>query len=190
MTARGRFDPVTITLHWLTVALFVPLISSVLLLTSGSGLDTSLLLDIHRGTGATLFAVTLGRLCWRRSFARLPPFPEKMWSVHRAAVTGSEYALYALLLMQPLTGLAMSLLRGRPFTLILWQVPALVARDKVLGAWFHDLHETSACILLALIGGHAAAALIHHFVLKDDILSAMLPRANGSAPRIVKPQRI
>src|SRR5260221_6544542 len=152
MTTRGRFDAVTIALHWLTVMLFVPLISSVLLLTSASGLDTTLLLDIHRGTGATLFAVTFARLCWRQSLARLPPFPEKMWRLHRLAVTGSEYALYTLLLAHALTGLAMALFRGRPFTLILWQVPALVARNKDVAAWFHDVHEASAYILLALVG--------------------------------------
>ncbi len=175
MTTRGRFDAVTITLHWLTVILFVPLISSVLLLNNASGLDAATLLDIHRGTGATLFAVTLARLCWRQSFARLPPFPEKMWSVHRLMVTGSEYALYALLLAQPLTGLAMTLFHGRPFTLILWQVPALVARNKDLAAWLHGIHETAAYALLALVGGHATAALIHHYLLRDDVLSAMLP---------------
>jgi cytochrome b561 len=175
MTTRGRFDAATITLHWLTVALFVPLISSVLLLTSGSGLDTTLLLDIHRGAGATLFAVTFARLCWRQTFARLPPFPGKMWRLHQLAVTGSEYALYTLLLAQPLTGLAMTLFRGRPFTLILWQVPALVARNKDLAAWLHGIHETGAYALLALVGGHAAAALIHHYLLRDDVLSAMLP---------------
>src|ERR1700682_3864967 len=108
MTTRGRFDAVTITVHWLTVILFVPLISSALLLTSGSGLDTTLLLDIHRGTGATLFAVTVARLCWRQSLARRPPFPERMGRLHRLAVTGSEYARYALLLAQPLSGLAMT----------------------------------------------------------------------------------
>ena len=175
MTARGRFDTVTITLHWLTVILFVPLISSVLLLTSGSGLDTTLLLDIHRGTGATLFAVTFVRLCWRQSFARLPLFPEKMWRVHQLAVTGSEYALCALLLAQPLTGLAMTLFRGRSFTLILWQVPALIARNKELAMWLHSVHETGAYVLLGVIGVHATAALMHHFVLRDDVLSAMLP---------------
>ena len=183
MTTRGRFDAVTITLHWLTLTLFVPLISSVLLLGSGSGLDASLLLDIHRGTGATLFAVTLGRLCWRQWFARLPPFPEKMWRVHRGITTGSEYALYALLLAQPLTGLAMTVFRGRPFNLIAWQVPALIARDKELAAWFHGVHQTSAYLLLALIGGHATAALIHHFVLKDDILTAMLPLGPSTTNR-------
>lgn len=179
MTARGRFDAVSISFHWLTVLLFVPLIASVALVNSGSGLDPAILLAVHRGTGATLFVLTLARFWWRKAFARLPPFPETMSHAHRVAVTGSEYALYALLLLQPLTGLAMTMLHGRPFTLLLWQVPVLVARNKELAALLHEVHQTTAYCLLGLIGCHAAAALIHHFVLRDDVLKAMLPSASS-----------
>jgi cytochrome b561 len=39
------------------------------------------------------------------------------------------------------------------------------------------LHENGALLLFGLIFVQASAALIHHYVLRDDILLAMLPSA-------------
>jgi cytochrome b561 len=50
-----------------------------------------------------------------------------------------------------------------------------MARDKDLAHLFHDLHEMSATVLLALIALHTTAALFHGFVLRDGVLRAMLP---------------
>lgn len=183
MATRGRFDAVTIMLHWLTVLLFVPLLASMALLQTGSGPDPALLIDIHRGSGAALLATTAIRFLWRQSFARLPPFPQNMRPIHRRAVTVSEWALYVLLLAQPLTGLAMTIARGRAFRLIVWQVPALMGRDKELAALLHDAHRAGAYFLLALVGLHASAALIHHYLIRDDVLAAMLPVPTGTWQR-------
>src|SRR5271170_4894284 len=50
--------------------------------------------------------VAIVRLGWRFSYAFLPPFPQNMPKVQQRVAKASEYALYALLLFQPLTGLA------------------------------------------------------------------------------------
>jgi cytochrome b561 len=176
-SSRGRFDAATIFLHWLTVFLFLPLIASALLLSYGDGIDRRALLDIHRGAGAMLWCAMFGRLLWRSSFAHLPPFPPAMTTVHRWLVKASEYALYALMLMQPITGLLMTLLQGKPFTLVVWQVPALLPRNFDLAQLFHQIHEPVGYALFCLIGLHGTAALFHHYVLRDDILEAMLPTA-------------
>jgi cytochrome b561 len=39
----------------------------------------------------------------------------------------------------------------------------------------HELHALVANALLIVIGMHAAAALFHHFIRRDDVLNAMLP---------------
>ena len=36
-------------------------------------------------------------------------------------------------------------------------------------------HELGAWALASLIAGHAIAALIHHFILRDDVLECMAP---------------
>jgi cytochrome b561 len=87
------------------------------------------------------------------------------------------------LLIQPATGLAQTILRGRPFEVFGWTIPQLVARDVALVGIFHAAHEIGAWCLFALAGAHAAAALVHHFVLRDDVLEAMAPalRRRGSS---------
>jgi superoxide oxidase len=109
-----------------------------------------------------------------------------MRKVQQRLAKTSEYGMYALLLFQPLTGLAQSLTSGRHFMLFAWQVPKVMAGDKPLTMLFHQIHAVSAWVLLGLIGLHILAALFHRFVLRDEILQSMLPwkasPAAGPAP--------
>ena len=50
-------------------------------------------------------------------------------------------------------------------------------QDEDLGDSFAEYHEEAAWLLLGLIGVHAAAALFHHYVKRDNVLRAMLPAA-------------
>jgi superoxide oxidase len=110
-----------------------------------------------------------------------------MPEVQQRLAKTSEYGLYALLLLQPLTGLAQSLTRGRHFMLFAWQVPKVMAGNKPLTMLFHQIHTLSAWVLLGLIGLHILAALFHRFVLRDEVLQSMLPwrasPAAGPAPK-------
>jgi cytochrome b561 len=54
-------------------------------------------------------------------------------------------------------------------------LPDLLAKDKALGDQLAQLHWALNVGLLLLIAGHAAAALWHHLVHKDDTLRRMLP---------------
>jgi cytochrome b561 len=171
-----RFDAVTIGFHWTTVVLIVGMfVTAWLHEQAGEGQDASLLLTIHRSLGVTLWVVAVCRLGWRLGFAFLPPFPSGMSKAQQNLAKVSEYGLYALLLIQPLTGLAQSLTWGRRFALFGWEMPAIMARDKGLTGLFHAVHTLSAWALLGLIGLHLVAALVHHFVLRDEVLQSMLP---------------
>jgi cytochrome b561 len=175
---RPSFDGLTIRLHWATVLLVLALFASAWLhaLAEVRQSDfTPVLLQIHRSFGVTIWVVTALRLAWRLTNASLPPFPTQMTKLHRATVKLSEYGLYALLLGEPATGLLTTLFGGRPFALYLWQFPALMPRDLTLQAAFHFSHELGAWALAGLAVGHAAAALFHHFVLRDDVLESMAP---------------
>jgi cytochrome b561 len=55
------------------------------------------------------------------------------------------------------------------------QCPAFVPKDLALAAIFHEVHEIGAWCLIALASLHATAALVHHFILRDDVLEAMAP---------------
>jgi cytochrome b561 len=173
--SRRRFDILTIGLHWATVTLIAGMFASAWLLLASDREHAAMLLTVHRSLGVVTWVVAIFRLGWRLSCAYLPPFPQNMPKVQQRFAKASEYGLYALLLSQPLTGLAQSLARGRHFMLFAWRVPSVMAGDKLLTALFHQIHALSAWVLLGLIGLHILAALFHRFVLRDEVLQAMLP---------------
>jgi superoxide oxidase len=174
--ARPPFDTLTITLHWTTLLIVLSLFGSGLLY--GQVEERSWappLLQVHRSLGVMIWTLTVFRLLWRVTGARFPAFPVSMTPLHQLSARLSEYGLYALLLIQPATGLAQTILRGRAFELFTWSIPPLVARDVALVGIFRSAHEIGAWCLFVLAGLHAAAALVHHFILRDDVLEAMAP---------------
>ena len=175
-SARGRFDPVTVFVHWTTVGLLAVMFATAFAHHSGVLLSSGTWLFVHRSCGAALWVLTALRLVWRSTFAQFPEFPSGMPAVGKTIVAASERLLYALLLVQPLTGLLMTLLRGRPFLLFGWEIPALLPKDLDLSLRVHDVHEYGAYFLLCVVAMHAVRGLVHHYVLKDDLLRAMLPR--------------
>ena len=169
----GRFDAVTIAFHWLTMLLVAGQFIAAWLIDQLS--DHAGMLTIHRSLGIVIWVVVAMRLIWRKNWAQLPPFPTFMPSWQRHAATANEYALYMLLLLQPLTGLGASLLRGQPVQLGFWQVPALLAPRQPLAHTMHGVHQWGALALFALIGLHAAAGLFHALIRKDGVFQRMSP---------------
>jgi len=51
----------------------------------------------------------------------------------------------------------------------------VMPRDEMLKAVFHSSHELGAWILALAVAGHAAVALFHHFIRRDDVLACMAP---------------
>jgi cytochrome b561 len=173
-----EFDPGIRFLHWLT--LFLVATTFVLAFSIGfaASRDQALALTtLHRSFGATVWAVMLCRLMWRQ-FSRFPNWPADMPRAMRFAAQWSEYALYALLLTQPLLGFLETNARGDRVSLFfLGQLPALIAEDRPFAKYLLEAHRLVGFVLLGLIGLHALAALYHHFWRHDDTLTAMLPRS-------------
>jgi cytochrome b561 len=87
----------------------------------------------------------------------------------------SEWGLYGLLLTQPLSGTAATVLGGRSFNLFGIQVPSLMAPDKAWAASAHALHTLGAYALASLVLVHASAAILHRIIANDGVLDSMLP---------------
>ena len=171
----GRFDQMSIALHWLTLTLVAAQVTTAWLAGLVGGGAAAILLTTHRSVGVVTWLVVAGRLLWRHSSADIPPFPATMPRLQQRVATLNEYALYALLLLQPVTGLGATLFHGRPFSLFVWQAPALFEQSKPAFHTLHVIHELGAWALLAVIGLHAGAALFHGLVLRDGVLQRMLP---------------
>ena len=133
----------------------------------------------HKWAGVTVFALVWLRLLWRVTH-RPPAYPISMSGLQQALAHTGHLVLYVLMIVIPLSGWLMSSAKGVP---TVWfgvlPLPDLLGRDKELGKQLAELHSALNIGFLVLIGGHAAAALFHHLVHKDDTLRRMLPaRAN------------
>ena len=170
-----HFDMVTLWLHWITAALVLSQFATALSLDQISPSQIDLVLAVHRSTGLLLWGLTAARLVWRRTLMRIPPTDPKMPSLQRLAARANEYALYLLLLVQPVTGLTDSLYRAHAFPVFGMTVPVLVAKSKPIYHAAHSLHEAGGWLLAGLVGLHTAAALFHRLVLRDGVLQSMLP---------------
>jgi cytochrome b561 len=170
----GRFDSISIAFHWLTALLLVSQLATAWLLEQAPG-NAANILALHRAVGVLVWIVVALRLVWRKTFARLPPFPAVMPKLQQRAATVNEYALYTVLLAQPLTGLGQTIFRGQPFHLAFLPIPALAAAHLPLVAACRTLHDWGATALLALCALHIGAALFHAVILRDGVFQRMLP---------------
>ncbi len=101
------------------------------------------------------------------------------WQRRMAAAT--HVLLYVLIIIIPLTGWLYSSAAGVPTVYLgIVQLPDLVAKDKALATQLKLVHVTLNYTMLTLVIMHAAAALKHHFVDRDDVLRRMLPRFGSS----------
>ncbi|HEV3240204.1 MAG TPA: cytochrome b [Casimicrobiaceae bacterium] len=131
----------------------------------------------HKWIGITVFLLSCARLAWRWRHA--PPFPlvtMPNWQVRAAVVV--HWLLYALLLVIPVSGWLYSSASGVQVVYLgLVPLPDLVLRDKSLAGLLQATHVALNFTLLSLVLMHAAAALKHHFVDRDAVLTRMLPAA-------------
>jgi superoxide oxidase len=172
----ASYDRVLKGVHWASLLLVATSYAAAWSSHAVTGTEQAMLLvQLHRSVGVTILALTLFRLTWRWS-ARIPALPAELPLVQKLAARATEYALYALLLAQPVLGILHTNARGRRVDFFfIGQLPPVVGPDKVLAKQAIAVHEVVAYLLLALIAMHAAAALFHHFVRRDDVLNAMLP---------------
>ena len=163
-------------LHWLVAAL--------VLVQLGLGLYAAQLpvslarlqwLSRHKSLGLAILALVLLRIVWRR-LQQTPALPARMPRWQQRAATLTQWSLYALLVLAPLTGWLHASAAGLSvnwFGLI--QLPDLVERSPEWSGLFKAAHKACVALLAILLSGHAGAALWHAFVLRDGVLHRMLP---------------
>lgn len=165
-----------VILHWLTVLCLTIAVAFILTRDEVDGRAARLwLLEGHRHFGLFVLMLFFARIGFRLRCGKLPDEGNPGWFM-RAAAGSTHMALYALLLVQPLLGWSLSNAEGKPVHLIGVTLPALVGADEDLADSLHVWHQDVAWLLLALVTLHVAAALFHHFVLRDGVLRMMLTR--------------
>jgi cytochrome b561 len=180
----SRYTGAAIALHWLTAIL---VFANLLLGISMVGLPISprkLHWYLwHKSIGITIFAITSGRLAWR-ALHRPPPLVA-MPSWQRRAAAISHALLYVLLFVTPISGWIYSSATGVQVVYLgTLPLPNLVPKDKALADTLRLVHVSLNSLLFAVVCIHVAAALKHHFVDRDTVLTRMLPiLRRNAAPR-------
>lgn len=173
---RTRYDGFHIALHWLIAVLIVCAFGLALYLGSLPLSPLKFrLYSYHKWLGISVLILVLVRLLWRTARGVPDPLPgQPRWQLAVAAAT--HHTLYLLMIVIPLVGWAMSSAKGVPVVLFgVLPLPNWVPVNHDLGETLETVHKVLAWILAAIVALHAAAAIKHHVIDKDDTLRRMLP---------------
>ncbi|WP_339514401.1 cytochrome b [Pseudomonas sp. RL_15y_Pfl2_60] len=176
-----RYGSLSISLHWLMVILLIGVYSCIELKGNfPKGSDTrELLKQWHFMLGLSVFA-----LVWLRLLARLiaptpkivPAIPQ--WQAIPAHLM--HLALYALMIGTPFAGWLLLSAAGKPIPFFGMELPALLAKNPDLAKQIKYWHELAGTTGYWLIGLHAAAGIAHHYIVRDNTLTRMLPQRNSN----------
>jgi cytochrome b561 len=170
-------------LHWLlAIALFAQI-------GAGFALDTiaprntparAPVINLHKSCGIVLFVLIGLRLLWRLRHAP-PPWPASMSAFERRATRIGHRALYACMLVMPLSGYIGS--NFSKFGVVFFGIPLAPwgPADPAIYAVFNGVHVATAFVFTALIAGHVAMALKHAWLDRDGVFARILPGAGGRA---------
>jgi superoxide oxidase len=174
--SAARYGSVSIALHWLMLALMACVYAFIELHEVYGRTPTGAMFENwHTLTGLAILLLVIVRLGLRL----VQPVPAIMPPLARwqhTLATLVHVALLALMLVQPVIGWLLLSAEGHDIVFVGIQLPALTAPDRAFAESVAEVHEVIGTLGYLLIGMHAAAALFHHYVVKDNTLMRMLPR--------------
>lgn len=167
---EAKYSRVARILHWSMGVLIIANLAGGLL----HDLNADLIMPLHKATGVLLLALAVLRILWRM-VKPAPAFPAAMSLGERAVASFTHAILYAFMVLIPLSGWIMVSAFPRPLPFYgLFELPKFnIVKDSALWGVAAEGHELMAFAMIALLLLHIAAALRHHFVLKDGILARM-----------------
>jgi cytochrome b561 len=184
---RGRYSPIGITFHWtMAAAIVYQLWHGWYLNQHVVSADKYLGYQQHGTVGLTIMAVGALRLFWKSNVAGPHLVDDRTLSGKLSAAL--QYFFYVCFFALPISGWVMwSTLPGELALSVAGVLPVpnlpfdqlsfdLQAR---LMHWAVNTHHVFVWALMITIPGHAGAAILHHFVKGDRVLSSMLIDFNG-----------
>lgn len=177
MSNTPRYTPTARLLHWLMAALLIGLLGLGFYMHDLPLSPEKLQLYAwHKWAGVSAFLLAALRLGWRLTHTP-PALPDSMPAAHRLAAHAGHALLYVLMFAIPLSGWLMSSAKGfQTVWFGILPLPDLLAKDKALGDLLGQAHLILNLAFVAILAGHIGAALKHHFIDRDDILTRMLPQ--------------
>jgi cytochrome b561 len=182
--SRHGYGLVAIALHWIVAALFIGQVVLATQMTDyEDGPAKTNLFAWHLAIGLGILALAALRLGWRAANP-VPALPGTLREWQKRAARATHYLLYGALLAVPLAGWALAsaapdgpaaeALAGMP-------LPRLpVPQGEAAAEAWESVHTGLAWAAVGLALVHIAAALRHHFWLKDDVLRRMARPGGGT----------
>lgn len=129
---------------------------------------------LHKSLGISILALAILFILWRMVTIRPSDPSQPYWKQIIAKIV--HYSLFILLLAMPILGYLMSVADGRTVRFFgLFDLPNLISANPKMADLYFQTHSILGYVFVILIGLHVAAALHHHFIVKDDVLKKMLP---------------
>lgn len=176
-TAREPgYGGVAKTLHWLILLLLIAQYAIAWTMPDiNPRTPPNTLIDLHFSIGVTILALALLRLLWRWTHP-VPLLRDNVPAWQDWAARTTHGLLYLLIFVLPILGWVDAGFRNLPINFYeVVTIPPVVAASRALAGRTGDIHTFVSYILLGLVGLHVLAALYHHFVLRDRVLTRMLP---------------
>lgn len=183
MTSSGRYPLRTRILHWLTAVLIFSTLLIGFVMVNSIGSYESLRV-VHMTLGVLILAIVVLRVA-NRFTHRAPRLPATVGRAEHKLVVGSELALYALMLAQPLVGWAMVSATGKPAVIFgSLRLPRIAPFNADLFFLLRQTHSVLAYTLVVVIAAHVSAILLHTLTLRDGMLSRMTFATFRERPRL------
>jgi cytochrome b561 len=162
-------------LHWVTAVLVLTMIPiGIAMANADFGKAQDTLYHLHRSVGVLLLPIVVIRVIWRFLHPP-PPLPSDIPAIQQVAAHTTHWALYALLIVQPVIGwIATSAYRAPILFFWLFEVPPIWPVDQPFSEAMFKVHRNLGIAIAFLACIHIGAALFHHFIRKDRVLMRMV----------------
>jgi cytochrome b561 len=171
---RTVYDNVSVFLHWLTALLVLSQFALAETWEWFARPTRHMMIVAHMSFGIILSAVIVARLVWRLLPGHQVAPAVSGWT--EMASKGVHYLLYAMLAAEAVLGFVLRWAGDESMSFFGLLIPPPFAPfSKAAHHQLGELHELNGWAIIILAAGHAAAALYHHYVLRDRVLSRMLP---------------
>jgi len=141
----------------------------------------------HKSFGFVVFVLAFLRVAWRWFSPAIPGLPYDTPGWQRVVVRSTHLGMYLLIFIIPLSGWLMSSasvlndadaypaqIKNTVFGL--FELPDPISPgDRAIAAFFHTVHEYAGYTLAVLLIAHIGGVFYHHFILRDSVLTRMLP---------------
>jgi cytochrome b561 len=162
-------------LHWVVAALVLFMVPvGIIIANEWGGPVQQPLYDLHKSVGMLLLPLVLARLLYRLTHPPMP-LPADIPALQQFAAHATHWALYGLLIVQPVVGLIATSAYPAPLPMFgLFELPPVWPENRPLSERLFALHRWMGIAIAVVATMHIGAALHHHFVRRDRVLMRMV----------------